>query len=68
VRPHILERDNFKCVKCGSTENITIHHKVEISQGGSDSEDNLITLCYKCHAFEHRNESIYKAMKVKIQE
>lgn len=66
IRPHILKRDNYKCVKCGSSENITIHHKIEISQGGNDSEENLITLCYKCHALEHKNEQIYNAMKTKL--
>ena len=62
IRPVIFKRDNHRCVKCGSTENITIHHKLRKGKGGDDSEKNLMTLCYKCHAEEHKNEPIYNAM------
>lgn len=41
-----LERDGFKCVKCGSPENVCIHH----NNGLSNDLDDLITLCRKCHS------------------
>lgn len=42
----VLERDNFRCVKCGSDKNICIHHK----NGFSNNLEDLTTLCRKCHA------------------
>lgn len=43
-------RDNFKCVRCGSSENLRVHHKKGTK---SHSLDNLETLCLKCHKAEH---------------
>ena len=56
-----LERDNNKCVKCGSVEMLAVHH---IDGNGSNlkdelqnnSLDNLVTLCFSCHAREHREQ------------
>lgn len=43
-------RDNFKCVRCGSTENLRVHH-----QQGTKSHnlEHLETLCLNCHKAEH---------------
>jgi RNA-directed DNA polymerase len=43
-------RDNFKCVRCGSTESVRVHHKKGTK---SHSLDNLETLCLNCHKTEH---------------
>lgn len=49
------ERDGGHCVKCGRwIEPGTIpHHKRHKSQGGSDTMENLETLCMECHAGKH---------------
>lgn len=49
-----LERDNFKCVKCGSDKNICIHHQ----NGFSNNLDDLTTLCRKCHASLSENAQV----------
>lgn len=43
-------RDDFKCVRCGSTENLRVHHR-----NGTKSHrmEGLETLCQKCHHAEH---------------
>ncbi len=43
-------RDGFKCVRCGSTEKIQVHHRK-----GTKSQrlDDMETLCRKCHHAEH---------------
>src|SRR3984885_11136372 len=38
------------CVACGSTDDLQHHHLVTRSEGDSDDERNLITLCDPCHA------------------
>lgn len=43
-------RDNFKCVRCGSSESLRVHHKKGTK---SHSLENLETLCLTCHKAEH---------------
>ena len=45
VRPAVIKRDNNKCTKCGSEENLVVHHLTYIDETMSD----LITLCTTCH-------------------
>ena len=49
----VLERDDWHCQKCGSLENLQIHHKIKRSQQGHDALENLVTLCAYCHMAEH---------------
>lgn len=48
-RQKIFERDGFKCKKCGSTADLTLDHIKPKSDGGTDSMDNLQTLCGTCN-------------------
>lgn len=47
------------CQKCGSTDNLHLHHMVPLSWGGISSEDNCITLCESCHRKAHRQTAKY---------
>ena len=49
VRAQVLERDGYRCVRCGNTDKPEVHHKVARRHGGTDDPDNLETLCNKCH-------------------
>lgn len=55
LRQHVLRRDGWRCQCCGAMTNLEIHHQEFRSQGGDDSELNLITLCAGCHAQVHRD-------------
>lgn len=50
VRTRIFTRDNYRCLQCGSTENLTIDHIVSVYSGGTDEDNNLQTLCNPCNA------------------
>ena len=54
LRQQVLCRDGWRCQICGSRSNLEVHHQEFRSQGGDDSEENLITLCTVCHANTHR--------------
>ena len=41
------------CVICGTTENLHHHHVIPKVKGGTDDEDNFITLCEKHHEMIH---------------
>ena len=53
LHQQVLERDRWRCQACGSMQNLQVHHMEFRSQGGKDSEANLITLCARCHAEMH---------------
>ena len=54
----VLERDGWRCQLCGSITNLNVHHQVFRSRGGTDSQDNLVTLCAFCHRNLHDRQSI----------
>jgi 5-methylcytosine-specific restriction endonuclease McrA len=49
----VLGRDQWRCQKCGSLENLQIHHKIKRSHQGREALENLVTLCAYCHLAEH---------------
>lgn len=53
IRKQVYRRDGFRCALCDSQQGLQIHHVVPRSQGGTNDEANLITLCWKCHAVAH---------------
>ena len=53
LRQQILRRDGWRCQSCGAMSNLEVHHREFRSHSGSDSEENLITLCSGCHARAH---------------
>ena len=53
LRESILQRDMWRCQSCGSMAGLEVHHINPRGQFGDDAEDNLITLCWKCHRALH---------------
>lgn len=53
-REAILHRDNCTCQCCGKKNcRLEVHHVKFKSNGGTDDEENLITLCEDCHKGVH---------------
>ena len=56
TKAKVLNRDNYTCQCCKGkkkSNRLEIHHVIFRSNGGSDEEDNLITLCDTCHTNLH---------------
>ena len=53
LRRQILQRDGWRCQICGTMQRLEVHHLEFRSHSGSDSEQNLITLCAECHEQTH---------------
>jgi hypothetical protein len=51
LRAIVLERDGFKCVDCGSSVALEVHHKKPVKDFPEleFDLDNCITLCRSCH-------------------
>ena len=55
----VLNRDNYTCQYCKGKHKdskLEVHHIIFRSQGGSDEESNLITLCHTCHRDLHNGK------------
>ena len=50
LKRFVFERDEYRCVKCGTHVNLSIDHIHPFSKGGSDDESNLQTLCRSCNS------------------
>ena len=49
-KAYVLWRDNYTCQQCKKKNtSLNVHHIVYRSNGGSDDESNLVTLCEDCH-------------------
>lgn len=50
----VLHRDKYTCQICGKKHTkLEVHHIIYRSNGGTDNENNLITLCEDCHSAIH---------------
>ena len=49
-----FDRDGWKCVVCGATNNLEMDHAVALMNGGSNGITNLYCLCHSCHVAKTR--------------
>lgn len=54
VKKKVWERDKHCCVLCGSPHAMPNAHFISRAKGGKGIEENIITLCYRCH-FDYDN-------------
>lgn len=53
IRAKALAFYGEKCGKCGTLEDLVVHHVKERRDGGSDELSNLEVVCGRCHNREH---------------
>lgn len=59
IKEMVLNRDDYTCQYCKGKRKdskLEVHHIVFRSQGGSDNQENLITLCHTCHSLLHKGK------------
>jgi hypothetical protein len=49
VKLFVFNRDEGKCVSCGSKENLQFDHIIPVAKGGSSSDENVQLLCQQCN-------------------
>jgi RNA-directed DNA polymerase len=60
VQQFVLERDGYRCQNqtCGASDDLDVHHKRWLKDGGNDEPDNLTTLCVHCHRLEQQGKLV----------
>ena len=49
LRREVLDRDGWRCTRCGARGRLDVHHKVPLAAGGTNELRNLTALCRGCH-------------------
>jgi hypothetical protein len=55
VRMFVWQRDEGKCVRCGSREKLEFDHIIPVADGGSSTERNIQLLCEPCNRSKGRS-------------
>ena len=50
VKDRVWERDGGRCIICGSPYAMPNSHFIRRSQGGLGIEENIVTMCQRCHS------------------
>ena len=54
VRLQVLDRDGWKCAKCGKSGRLDVDHIKRLEEGGKLYDlGNLQSLCRSCHIAKH---------------
>lgn len=62
VRRKALDRDGWRCRRCGKAGRLEVHHVKALRDGGAVYElQNLETLCRACHFAQNRSEGLQRA-------
>lgn len=60
MRRGILERDGYRCRKCGAAARLEVDHIVPLHRGGDEWDSaNLQALCRTCHIYKSRLERLH---------
>jgi 5-methylcytosine-specific restriction endonuclease McrA len=49
LRQAVYQRDEFRCIYCGSTEKLSLDHRTPEFRGGTHDIENLATACQPCN-------------------
>ena len=70
LKQYILKRDNYGCQSCKkktkTNTELHIHHIKFRSNGGTDTKNNLMTLCKPCHHKLHKKKNA-QAQSLKLK-
>jgi 5-methylcytosine-specific restriction endonuclease McrA len=57
----LVEFYGHRCLRCGTTERLSVDHVVPLSLGGSNAIDNIQPLCEMCNSLKSDTIADYRA-------
>lgn len=70
LRFTVLRRDNYTCRYCGAKApdvRLEVDHVVPASDGGSSTEDNLVTACFACNRGKGIRSAVVPASDARLE-
>lgn len=70
TKAYVLHRDGYKCQHCkgkSKDKKLHVHHVIWKSEGGTDEQKNLLTLCKICHDALHEGKLELSGKKSKTK-
>ena len=68
TRRAVLERDGYRCRKCGRPGRLEVDHIRSVKSGGAALDpNNLQTLCRSCHIGKTRDENLARQARLTPQ-
>lgn len=65
VKAAVWERDRHRCIICADTNAMPNAHFISRAKGGKGIEENIVTLCRKCHhEFDNGNDREYYRRRI----
>lgn len=58
IRRQVLARDRSRCVRCGRTSLLHVHHRRRQADGGRHTLENCVTVCAPCHRLHHGDAAL----------
>ena len=59
LKHDVFDRDGWQCIECGTSQNLTLAHRIHKGMGGGhgpgDVIDNTDCKCMECHDKEERH-------------
>ena len=56
LRRRCLDRDGWRCARCGSPCDLEMHHVKALADGGGNELSNVEMQCASCHIETHRDD------------
>lgn len=53
IKRKVIKAQGGACAHCGAVEALTIHHIIQLAEGGTHKLANLEALCGACHKNQH---------------
>ena len=65
VKQQVLHESGYRCSNpsCRTILTLEIHHLDQVSDGGENTTDNLLTLCPNCHTLHHSGTISKESLK-----
>ena len=54
LKRRALDRDDWRCTRCGSPYRLEMHHVIALDKGGPHALGNVSMQCRDCHIDAHR--------------
>lgn len=63
LKNRIRDRENHCCYICEDDKSLEVHHIISRRLGGNHDDNNLVTLCTKCHRYLETGNDVYAIRK-----